>query len=595
LFSAAPKAWAGPEELATIANIIPASLRHMIEQHVVQLPPAEQAILEAASIAGHTFTVAAVAAGSMQPEETIETCCTTWARQARFVHPDGAETWPDGTVTARYSFVHALYHDVVYGRVSAGQRIRLHQQIGMRKEIGYGTQAAAIAAELALHFTQAQDAHRAVVYLQHAASNAIQRAAFSEALSHIAKGLEALEALPDTLERARHELALQTALGSVLSDTKGQIAPEVEQAYVRALELCHQLEDPPEIFSVLYGLGGLYEFRGEYDKAEALYHQRHHMAQRLQDNVLLMGSFEGLACSAFHQGKFAQALEHTEQGLALYDRQHHSALTLRYGRDSGVACHIWASRALWFLGYADQSLRQSHAARRLAQDHAHPFTVALAYNQTAQLHQLRREACEAREWSETVIAQATEQGSPHRMATGTILLGWALAVQGQGEAGIARLRQGLAAYQAGGAAMDTPYFLGLLADAYHRMGLVEEGLGEVTEALGMVRNSRAFFYEAELYRLKGELLLRAAGGVRKAELIPEACFQKAIGVARRQQAKALELRATMSLARLWQSQGKRQEAYELLAPVYGWFTEGFDTADFQEAEGLLDGLSEGRP
>ncbi len=144
-------------------------------------------------------------------------------------------------------------------------------------------------------------------------------------------------------------MAFQIALGSVLNDTRGWIAPEVEQAYVRALELCHQLDDPPEIFSVLYGLGGVYEYRGEYEKAEALYHQRHRMAHRRQDAVLLMGSFEGLACAAFHRGKFAQTLEHTEQGLALYASQYHRALTIRYGRDCGVACHNWASRALWFL------------------------------------------------------------------------------------------------------------------------------------------------------------------------------------------------------------------------------------------------------
>ncbi len=193
--TAEPKDRDGPEELDIIAHIIPASLRHMIEQHIEQLSPDEQAILEAASLEGHTFTVAAVAAGVMQPEETIETRCTTWARQARFIQACEPETWPDGTVTARYCFVHALYHDVVCGRVSAGQRVRLHRQIGIRKETGYGTQAAAIAAELASHFTQAQNVHRATVYLQHAASNAIQRVAYAEALSHITKGLVRLQAL----------------------------------------------------------------------------------------------------------------------------------------------------------------------------------------------------------------------------------------------------------------------------------------------------------------------------------------------------------------------------------------------------------------
>jgi predicted ATPase len=243
---------------------------------------------------------------------------------------------------------------------------------------------------------------------------------------------------------------------------------------------------------------------------------------------------------------------------------------------------------LWLLGYPDQALTKSHEALTLAQELSHPFSLAYALDLAAMLHRLRQEGQAAQERAEAAMTLSTEQGFPLWLALGMILRGGALAEQGQGTEGIAQMRQGLAVFQATGAEVGRPYFLALLGEAYGRVGQVEEGLGVLAEALAAVEKSGERFYEAELHRLTGELLLaRATADQAQAE----GCLRRALDVARRQRAKSLELRAAMSLSRLWQRQGKRGEARQLLEGIYGWFTEGLDTKDWQEAQVLLDGLS----
>jgi predicted ATPase len=242
---------------------------------------------------------------------------------------------------------------------------------------------------------------------------------------------------------------------------------------------------------------------------------------------------------------------------------------------------------LWLLGYPDQALTSSHEPFTLAQELSHPFSLAYALDFAALLHQLRQEGQAAQEQAEAAMTLSTEQGFPLWLAIGMILRGGTLAERGQGTEGMAQMRQGLAVFQATGVEAGKPYFLALLAKAYGR-GQAEEGLSVLDEALAAVQKTGERWWEAELHRLKGELVL-AASAEDYAEA--EAHFHHAIDIARRQQAKSLELRATVSLSRRWQQQGKRDEARELLAPIYGWFTEGFDTADMQEAKALLEGLS----
>jgi len=289
----------------------------------------------------------------------------------------------------------------------------------------------------------------------------------------------------------------------------------------------------------------------------------------------------------FFLGELAPARGHLEQGIALYDPQQHRSLAFRYGADPGVICGLYLANILGLVGYPDQALARIHEALTLARELAHAFSLAFALNHTANLYQFRREGQATQERAEASMTFSTEQRFAQWFAQGMILRGWALAEQGQEAEGITQLRQGLAAWQATGAELDRPRFLALLAEGYGKAGLTEEGLRLLVEAQAAVRRSGERRWEAELYRLKGELLL-ARSSENHAEA--EACFREAFTIASHQGAKLWELRAVISLSRLWQRQGKRTAAYELLAPIYGWFTEGFDTVDLQEAKALLEAL-----
>jgi predicted ATPase len=272
--------------------------------------------------------------------------------------------------------------------------------------------------------------------------------------------------------------------------------------------------------------------------------------------------------------------------IAFYDPQQHHARAFRYGTDPGVVCRSWAALARWWLGYPDQALARSHAALALAREVSHPFRLALALCFHAKLHQLRHEEQATHVLAEDVLTLATACGFPFWMAYGTVWKGWALAAQGQRQAGIAQMQQRRAAFRT---TLGQTVCLALLAEAYGNVGQTGEGLTLLGEALAVVQESGERFYEAELWRLRGVFLLAQQGAQDNREEATT-CFQQALALARRQQAKSWELRAAMSLSRLWQHQGKRAEARQLLAPLYGWFTEGFDTADLQEAKTLLQEL-----
>ena len=283
------------------------------------------------------------------------------------------------------------------------------------------------------------------------------------------------------------------------------------------------------------------------------------------------------------------AQEHSEQGIAIYDPHQHHSHAFTYGHDPGVACQGYAAYASWCLGHPDQALKRSGEAFALAQGFSHPFSVAYARLIAARLHQLRREGQTTQEHAEALISIATEHEFALFVALGTIMRGWALAEQGQEEEGVIQIRQGLTACNAMGAELYTRgHFLALLAAAYGGAGQQEEALNVLAEALAVVDKTGEHYYEAELYRLQGELLARQSGN---SLLAATSSLQQAIHIAKKQQAKSWELRATTSLARLWQRQGKCTEAHELLAPVYNWFTEGFETKDLQEAKALLDALA----
>jgi predicted ATPase len=597
--------WMFQGDVERLITEVPESIRHLVARQRERLQPDEQQVLEAASVAGMEFSVAAVAAALETEVVAVGEQCARLGERQQFLRSAGIAEWSDGTVAARYGFVHALYQHLWYERVSIEKQQQWHLRVGMRKEAAYGGRASEIATELAVHFEQGRDYPRAIRYLQQAGENALRRSANAEAISLLTKGLELLPTLPGTPERTRQELMLQTTLGIPLTATKGFAAPEVGHTHNRARELCQQIGETPELFWVLWGLCAFYVARAEFETARTLAEQLLRLVQRAQEPALLVPAHLALGAVMFHLGEFGPARVHLEQ-VILYGPQQYHSQAFRYGLDPEVFCRSYVAFVLWHLGYPEQALQSSREALTLVRELAHPVSLGFALNGVALLHHYRREEHLTQERAEAAMTLATEHGMAQVLASGTVARGWALATQGQREQGIAELHQGLAAYRIVGIEIEQPYTLALIAETCGKAGQNEEGLSMLAEALATVDRTGERTYEAELYRLKGELTLQkfqVSGSKFQVEnpqsafynlqLEAEACFLKAIEIARRQQAKSFELRAVMSLARLWQSQGKKKKAHGVLADIYNWFTEGFDTKDLQEAKGQLDSLNEG--
>jgi predicted ATPase len=489
---------------------------------------------------------------------------------------------------ATYLFKHALVQDTAYQSLLRSTRQQYHQRIAQVLTEYFPATVEAQPELLAHHYTEAGLSQHAVTYWQRAGQRALERSAHIEAIAHLTQGLALLQALPDSPERAQHELHVQTTLGPALMALKGWGAPEVEVAYTRARALCQQVGETPQLFPVLWGLWRIYSERAEHQTSREIGEQLLSLARRLKDGALLLQAHHALWPTLFYLGHLVPAHTHAGQGMALYNPQQHHAHAFVYGgHDPGVCCQQVDAVNLWFLGYADQSRARAEMALVLAREMAHPMSLTQALYWTAWLYQLRREEHVAQERLEEMLALSTTQEFTLTLARGIILQGRILAAQGQTAAGITQMQRGLAAQQATGAVALRSYFLALLAEGYGQEGQAEAGLHVLAEALTVVSQHAEHFYEAELHRQQGELLLRQA--------VPDAsqaetCFQQALAIARQQEAKSLELRAAMSLSHLWQQQGKRVEARQLLAGVYGWFTEGFDTADLQEAGALLEML-----
>jgi predicted ATPase/class 3 adenylate cyclase len=489
---------------------------------------------------------------------------------------------------AKYIFKHALIQDAAYASLLKRTRQQYHQQIARMLEAEFPETVEAEPELVAHHYTEAGLNEKAVGYWHQAGKRATQRSAHVEAINHLSKGLEVLMTLPDTLERARQELDMQITLGPVLMAVKGQSSPDTERAYARARELCQKVGETPQLFPVLFGLFRFHMVRAEFQATRELAEQLFSLAQRTQDPAFLLEAHRVMGQTMYWLGEMAPARAHLEQAIALYDPQKHRSHAFQYGQDPGVLCRGFAAMPIWMLGYPDQALQSTKGALNLAQEFTHPLSLVFALQFATFLHQFRREAQAVQERAEALIALSTEQGFPQWLAYATVLRGWALTVRGEGEEGIAQIHKGLVARRALGAQLNRPYFLSLLAEAHGKAGQIEEGLAVLNQALDTVNKTGERNWEAELHRRKGEILLMQQG-----QKVGEAeeCFRQALDTARRQQAKSLELRATMSLSRLWQQQGKQGEARQMLADTYGWFTEGFDTADLQEAKALLEELA----
>jgi predicted ATPase len=427
-----------------------------------------------------------------------------------------------------------------------------------------------------------------LAYWRKAGQRAIARSAAAEAVAQLTQGLELLQQLPDDAERRRWELDLQIALGSALIAAPGYAAPETAAAYARAYELCREAGAVRRLFPVLYGRYVTHLLGAKLAVARDAAAESLRLAERQDDDrATLATSHRTAGTAAFALADLSAARMHLEQALALYDPERHRPLAIVYAQDVRVAGLSWLALTLFVQGFPEQALRRSDEALAAAPEVRHPNTTAQSLLCACVLSELVGRRQQVRAHAEMLVALATEHRLPFWLAMGTIMRGWALADAGEAEAGIAQLRRGLVAWENTGAALIVPYYLGLLAKALANAGRAGEGLGALTEALDRVARTEELWFEAELHRLRGELLLALT---EPDQPEAEACFRQALAVARAQAARIWELRAAASLAQLWRDQGKRAEAHDLLAPVYAWFTEGFDTADLEHAKALLDQL-----
>ena len=571
----------------------PKTLWQLVDKQVERLTPDERAMLAVASVVGAEFSAAVAGADGIDAQEA-ERRCEALARRGQFLRGAGVAEWPDGTVAGRYAFIHALYQQVLYARVSIGDRVGLHLRTGERLERGYGQRASEIAGELATHFEHGRDFERAARYRSQAGEHALRQHAYREAADHAARALTLLRALPESPERTQQELMLQVLLGAALSATQGYAAPEVARTYARARELCEQVGDTAQLSPVLIGLGRFYLVRGEFQTARDIAAQLLAIAEATGDTVALLAAHNALGGVSFYAGDFEAALAHLERGIALYDPRAHSpnrSPAFRLGQDPGVSCMTHAAMTLWMLGYPDRAASRMQEAFALARSLDHPFSVSYACHFGAGVHQWRGDRQAVRDVEDEALALDTEHGFGLFLTAGAIQRGWLLAEGGREEEGLAQMRDGLARHRAIGAEVLVPAFLALVAEVHEKLGRLAEGRSAVSEAVAAGQRSGQHYWEAELYRLRGALTRPSAvAGTAAAADDAESCFLQAIGVARSQKAKSLELRAATSLSRLWAGQGKVREAHALLSGVYNWFTEGFDTIDLIDAKSLLEEL-----
>ncbi len=482
---------------------LPTTVQGVLAARMDRLPPDEKALLQTLAVLGREFSASLLNKVVEQPETEVYQQLSH-LQAAEFLYEQPA--FPE----VEYTFKHALTQEVAYSSLLQERRKVLHERAARAIEEVYRYKLDDHYSELAHHYSRSGNTQKAVDYLQLAGQQAVQRSAHEEAITHLTTALELLKTLPDMPERTRQELFLQVAIGPVLIVTKGYAASEVARVYLRAQELCQQVGETPQLFPVLWGLWYFYFSQAKYQAAKELGEQCLTLAHKVQDHVLLMEAHFVLGSSLLPIGEFSSAREHYERGISLYDPQQHNSLALLYGQDPKVTSLSPMAWALWELGYPDQSVKSLNTALTLAQNLSHPFSLTFAFGFAAWIHQYRREEPLAQERAETAIALSTEQGFPVWLAWGTITRGWALALQGQGKEGIEQIHQGMDALRTIGAELQGSYFLALLAEAYGHVGQTEEGLSALAEALAMVDKTEERFWEAELYRLKGELLLQLA-------------------------------------------------------------------------------------
>ena len=554
---------------------IPVSLHDSLMARLDRLAPIKE-VAQTAAVIGREFSHALVSAVSPLGERELQAALDR-LMEAELVYRRGVP--PEAT----YVFKHALVRDAAYESLLKSTRQLLHARIVEILEQRFPDTPPEVVAR---HTEEAGAPEKALHYWQLAGERARQRSANVEAISHLTRCLDVLSTLPDRDKCLQQELEIQIALGTALIANRGYAAPEVGHAYERARELARQTGKAAQILPVLYGWW-VFNFIGARHQL-ALKTAREFLdlaqAQLHPSAIVALGA---LGWSSISLGRVVEADSTCETSERLYDPQVHRPLTLSYGGDPGVRSLTYGSWAAWLLGYPDRAEERSRKSISLAREVSHGFTLAYVLAVAATFQQMRRDAAAAREVADAAVALTSELEIRFWRGWAMVPQGWALAEGGEIEAGIAKVQEGLEAQRATGALMNRPYGLAVLAELQGKAGRIDDALTGLDEALALVMETSETFWQPEIHRLKGNLLLRRGGALGEAE----ACLGRALDLARQQSSRLLELRAAVSLGHVWRGQGRSAEAHALIVPIHGWFTEGFDTLDLQDAKALLNEIS----
>ena len=557
---------------------VPRSVRQMVERNLERLKPEEQAVLESASVAGTEFSVAAVAAATERPQSEVEACCMRLSRREQFVAEQGPVAWPDGTVAAGFRFRHALYQEVLYGLLPPGQRVQLHRLIAVREETGYREHVNEVAAELAHHYSRANHREKAVQYLRVVAERAVARGAAVEAEIHYDRALELLGELPQTLERDRQELALQLALGGVLWASRSWSHPEAARAFARAGQLAERLGETKQLLAVLMGQKSVAHGSGQFKFARTLAERMVVAAENSGDRGALCMAHTRLGDPLISLGEYAEGLKHLEIGNSYYDEANPGEFALM-----GIDALAIASIATLLLGFPDRARQLLKDGLRRAERRDDPFWLGIVHMEGGMVSAFLRDASGALEHAQALRRLADKQPVFEGMADEN--MGRALMFQGRWAEGVGYSRQAVPHHKRVGllplltwAKLDQAEFFG-------NQKQIDEGLALVTEALA--DSEEYALLRSPALRLRADLL---AENKTDASAV-EGAYRAAIECAQSQIGRYHELQATTHFGRWLKSQRRGAEAHTLLAQVYGWFTEGFDTSALKEARALLDQLS----
>ena len=578
--------WGLSHSVEEIQLELPDSVKGMIDRKIQQLSEEDLRLMTAASIQGFEFDSAVIGKVLVMDEEEVEDRLLKLEKDHRFVHFTEEVEFPDRTLTLRYRFVHALYQNELYDSLTRTRRARLSRATAETLERFYGEKRDKVAGELASLYEAAREFEKSVDFFGKAAEQAMAVFAYREAIALIRRGLELLNTLPESQQRNKIELALQITLGSAATAVYGYANQDVRDTYLRIRQLIDGGNATSDDILATFGLHSFFLSTLGMEEAVNLCKWWLDLARRDEDLTLLFAGNGIIAVTYNFIGDFDASIKHFEQAFTVYDPKIDSRLAFVSGQDVVLATWNNYPWNLWLRGYPDQAAERSLEAAKLAEKRSDPHVITHRYLFAAWLYICFRDPEKVLELSEANISLSEEHGLPWPLTVGQLQKGWALTQTGKIEEGLTMMNEGDAMFRAMGFDTWRQIWHAEMAETYGRIGQPEKGLELLAESLEVVGNTLHRMWAAELHRIKGELLLISD----QAETEAESSFQNALEVAHKQQAKSFELRAAISQGRLWQTQGRNNEAKNLINKAFNWFTEGFETKDLQDAKQLLQEL-----